>query len=1470
VPQPTFFDTPTDNRGLFSDYYLEGDGEDGGRFASREDVVALQEEADETFEDLRELYQERRSELEGANERQTEKRFLEPVLERLGWASQPQVSTQNLGQRSRPDYALFTSKKIRSDAVAQHGADGDGLYSRAAAFGEAKRWGRPLDRGGGTDMAEAMSEGDPLSKGTPALQVVGYFVTSGLDWGILTNGARWRIYYAGAPSRMDTFYEVNLEHIFRLAGGDESEQEEARKAFLKFYALFRAEAFAPSPLSGEPFIEDVLEASDTFGAELEEGLKSRIYDDVFLKLAQGLYESIEAREGEEAAEASLDDIYRGTLRLLYRLLFLLYAEARGLLPLQDELGYFQYSLTRVTGDAAEMVAEGQTLSRRSNDIWNDLESLFRIVSEGDPDLDVPKYNGGLFELGWGPNAFLDAHGISDKRLVPALVALTRQGKEPEGPRVDFKALDVRQLGSIYEGLLEHRLVRTDDGLDLLTDEGERKETGSYYTPHYIVEYIVEETLGPVVDERVGRFEEAMEELQGLEGSNGHGERAEELREEAFEALFGLKACDPAMGSGHFLVQATDYLADRFSDAIGRYPDNPVVGRLEEIRNEILEELGDQGVEVEDPGRSLSDTALLRRLVMKRCIYGVDLNPMAVELAKLSLWLRSFTVGAPLSFLDHHLRAGNSLIGASVEEVKAELEANGEQNLFDGPFSGLLEITELMQGVARKADATLQEVQESAERFAEYEEAAEPYRKALDVWVSRAFGNDRAADFLQEQGSRVLEIFRGKAEPKGEAQEEVIKTAQAVREEHHPFHWELEFPEVYFDLEAAARRENPGFDAVVGNPPYVRIQSLSGDSGRGMYFNELYEAATGKYDLYTLFVEQGCELLGEEGILGTIVPNKFFQADYGEGLRGLLARKKLLHQVVDFGSNQVFDGISTYTQLLFLQQDDSRTFHFTRASPDELGETSFEEIEEDVLDSSPWNMAYGESGILLDELLTSHPTLEEYTRELFQGIITGGDDHFILSVVESRDSSPTSTVRRRDSGETFEVEDDLLRPFVKGNDVRAYRTDSGRKVLFYPYRENEEGKTVLISESDLEVEYPEGYQYLTEFRDALSSRGSDSMTYESWYAHWCPRSIWKFEDAKIITPVIAKSGRFYSDGDQLFFNGSGGGGGGAYGIVLNEKGVSQAYVTSILNSELSDFVIRLTSSVFRGEYYAYNRQYIKNIPICEIDFTTPNDERETHIDTLIDHLEAVRPEGDRMENAVLGALSDHLDAGREDVVHDFLVLLAQEMKAFKGDRQAYNLDITDYVPEPSEEDGVSITEIGRYQPAEGAADSVLSKTTESREKLRIGRLKATVDDDGITVQATARFKPEGGVSESELDTYGYYETAPIDFCVLADCSDEEQKLVRYWLEALNGAESGFAGYREGAGTTISLRDRLFDLRLPDLDQRSNELAPFFRNVEEASSLDAKIGFTDELIDQIVYRLYGLTEDEIEVVEKSSLE
>ncbi len=407
--------------------------------------------------------------------------------------------------------------------------------------------------------------------------------------------------------------------------------------------------------------------------------------------------------------------------------------------------------------------------------------------------------------------------------------------------VNYRDLSVQQLGAIYEQLLEYDVIARDHALVIALNPFARKTSGSYYTPEELVSLIIRRAVGPLLEERAVAFRDKVEAL-GKE----RRPKTDRLREiAAFDPaarILDLKVCDPAMGSGHFLVSLVDYLADETLAAMAEAEEtvswadkdnpyhSPLAANIAAIRKHIIDEAKKHDWKVAPA--HLDDRHIVRRIVLKRVVYGVDLNPMAVELAKLSLWLHSFTVGAPLSFLDHHLRCGDSLFGEFVFPIEVELEAKG--GMFIKPsVAAARQAAKGMAIVEQMTDADIAEVRSSAATFHGVEEATAPLRRFLDLmhaarWLKPMTTADSSSLRYLVDGvfGDPVKVAAGTAGPRGpephrENLGRFLAKVRALADERRFLHWEASFPGVWENWESAAPRG--GFDAVIGNPPWDRIK-----------------------------------------------------------------------------------------------------------------------------------------------------------------------------------------------------------------------------------------------------------------------------------------------------------------------------------------------------------------------------------------------------------------------------------------------------------------------------------------------------------------------------------------------------------------------------------------------------------------------------------------------------------------------
>ena len=623
--------------------------------AETPDWQALNDAALETLEaGLRAIFQHFPI-IGSPNESQTEDDLIWPVLAVLGWSAS--LRQQNLSARGRedvPDGLLFAddAAKARANGFAQEWK----RYELGHAVVESKRWLRPLDRRSGQHGEETA----PSTQMLRYLRRIDDLAIGKLRWGFLTNGARWRLYYQGARSVSEQFFEIDLAAVLDLPGHNEGlfalTEVERRHALKVFALVFRREAFLPGAADARTFHQRAIAE----GRFYEERVAANLSNLVFSQVFPGLARAIAAAE----PDAPLPEVREAALLLLYRLLFILYAEDRDLLPVRDER-YDDYALRdKVRGDVGRRKDRGDVFSETAARYWSVVADLCRAIDQGDVAIGLPPYNGGLFDRERAP--LLDRIRLGDRAMADVIDALSfEQG--PTGRRyINYRDLGVRQLGSIYERLLEHELVREGDRMAIRPNIFARKGSGNYYTPDDLVGLIVEETIGPLVRGRMDAFE-AQAGRMPADGPQRERAIARLAALDPAEKILELKVCDPAMGSGHFLVSLVDYLTDGViaamaeAEALAESYVSPLVGRIQAIRDRILANAEERAWAI-DRDR-LDDRHIVRRMVLKRCVYGVDKNPMAVELAKVALWLHTFTVGAPLSFLDHHLRCGDSLFGA---------------------------------------------------------------------------------------------------------------------------------------------------------------------------------------------------------------------------------------------------------------------------------------------------------------------------------------------------------------------------------------------------------------------------------------------------------------------------------------------------------------------------------------------------------------------------------------------------------------------------------------------------------------------------------------------------------------------------------------------------------------------------------------------------------------------------------------
>ncbi|MBI1928901.1 N-6 DNA methylase [Candidatus Poribacteria bacterium] len=1171
---------PIENRALFSDYYLQSLIMEQPQWTDTPDMESVCAE-------ITALYDAVKANAEKWNEAQTEREFIQPVLELLGHAFEVQPSLQTSLGTKRPDYAFFGSNDVLNDAQAH--LNTNPLFKTAFAIGDAKAWSRDLDR-------KAKGKGDPFDNANPSYQIDFYLRQTDKLWGILTNGRQWRLYHRQTSYRLDCFYQVDLSVILsealnpphpplqRGAGGI--------SPFRYFYCLFRRDAFLPDA-TGQCFLDAVLAGSQQHTVGVSADLKERVYE--ALRLLIGGFLDYQ-RNGFDRENPPLDEIHTNCLILLYRILFILYAESRGLLPVENPDYAAHYSLASLATEIHERLDGGGLIIPAMSDYWARLRGLFGLINDGWRDL-IPQYNGGLFHP--ARHLFLEKYDLGNDVLARAVELLTRTEK---GERIVYRDLEVRHLGSIYEGLLEYKpKLATEDmvivsqkqgetvepkakgsnrapdypagAVYLLTDKGERKATGSYYTPDYIVRYIVESTLAPL--------------CQG----------------KSVDEILALKILDPATGSGHFLVGVVDYLAEE----LVTHPEAPTLA--------------------DDSDREI---AHWRRRVVESCVYGVDMNPMAVELAKLSLWLHTVARGEPLSFLDHHIRCGNSLIGGEICDLAHQSQPTKSRRQ-EEPVQMEIPMEFPFTTTVARAIGHYQLIEAMGSRTADDIHAKEHeldiaqqmlrYHKGVaNLWTSVYFGNDVS----RAEYHAALDALRSNTPSAIEAMQ-CYQRAQEIAAQKRFFHWEIEFPEVFRD-KYGRELENPGFSAVVGNPPYANAWGMTNiapqDRAAIDQLCNTLDLLKGHWDLYAAFIIKSLELLREGGYHAFIVPDALAREKYADRLREFLLKKTQLLALLHFEGMNVFVDVSRHCFIYVLKFEPPHPQMETRLFMPSTNSGPEKQIGQ--INQAEW-LSSDNFQIRLELV---NPMVRALGRKVWDASIRLGQFCYVMVGATTHSKDKKSFIK---ATITSKQKVGNAKRFFDGKNLSRYEINWDDRYI--DYRQDEmygprvpelfESPKVLVRKrttlnEQLVVSYDEDKYYCDDTVIAVTYYENVDQA----------RAQTEFEGYERIKPP--------------------------YPTLL--------YLTGIIASQLLTWVFRhfFASGTLQGSYSDVYPQQVRAFPIRRINFTTPADERERLREKGITLYDLCLSKGDI--DCVLGFVKGHLNAEpeRSDVVHDLLAFLAEKM------------------------------------------------------------------------------------------------------------------------------------------------------------------------------------------------------------------
>lgn len=893
-----------------------------------------------------------------------------------------------------------------------------------------------------------------------------------------------------------------------------------------------------------------------------------------------------------------------TKKLLGRIVFLYFLQKKGWLgcaphPKKWEKGERQFLLKLLEGYENKAHFHSKCLTQlffntlnqpnRINDAF-EVEGLNNKLNG----TKVPYLNGGLFETDTEVNAKNIDFPVSYFEELFDFFGQYNFTIDENSPDDHEVGIDPEMLGHIFENLLE-----------------DNKDKGAFYTPKEIVQYMTQESLIQYLQTHLGERKE-IEQLIRYQNKGKYKTKDNFIKnnaEEIEELLDKVKICDPAIGSGAFPM-----------------------GMLHEIFKAKM---------ALDWTLNRSE---VKKNIIQNSIYGVDLESGAVDIARLRFWLALVVDEEEphaLPNLDYKIMQGNSLL-ESFEGIDLSTIHEGVAIEVDSERSGAnLFSRELQKKEGVENQEKLEDLIHSYFDLNDPEAKKEMHARIDQQVLNNIYFtlNDHQADLEKEYKKLLRKIKTQSASLKKAEQkikyeteskdaklakrlntqiENIADKQRKLKElydsnERPFFLWHLFFKEVF---------DKGGFDIVIGNPPYLRVQGIKDfDLEFANQISKLYESATGSYDLYAIFTERSLGLLKEKGILNFIMPVKWTNAAFGKGLRKVIQRANSMQKIISFGAHQVFNA-STYTGLHWFQKDSSllEYVELDKGLKNErdlsvflngLSDFSFAKIEPIRLSESPWVLVNAKTQNILN-LIEKHPrSIENVFDKIFTGIQTSKDTiYFLFDCIEKED---TIIGYSKELNKQVEIEKALLKPLLKGDDVHRYNKLKTNKMVVFPYKfvdEDEHKVAKLFDELEIKTCYPLGYSYLKDVENILRKREKGRFNIDgAWFQYGRKQGINSANNEKLIAPDISLKGNFTHDKRGEFYSTTTN-----YGYIKSiHTSESYKFLLSIMNSQLLWWYLVNTGTVLANGYFRFKPNYLKpfRVPIIS------NKSTQKTFETLVD-------------------------------------------------------------------------------------------------------------------------------------------------------------------------------------------------------------------------------------------------------------
>ena len=942
---------------LFTSYTLEVD------FPQIYDFEGNKDQAKKALDSIKAIYNKEK--FISQNEHQFEDDFISEVLEILGWSFIRQEEKIIQGKLEKPDFLLFTNQDSKNTYLQIPKEQRTANNEHFSVIAESKAYKVEID--------------NKKIKDNPHFQILRYLSKLKKDYGILTNGRIWRFYDNSKLSATKIFYEINLEAILAMSNPhdestlESSHQAESKKPYLSqlqafnyFYHIFHAKNFTQDSKDTST-ISHILEKNAQSKTAIEDDLQSLIYG---INGRDSLFEKIGACIYAANAESSLEQVYENALYFIFRLLFIAYFEDKFDDVLEKHSCFKQrISLYALLNEIKydEMKQSGVSPKHKSYIGIARLEEIFRIYNEGNPNYDMPLFNGGLFDS--TKTALLATPKIfSDTDLIEILETLFYYTDSLNTYKRDYRTLSVAHLGTIYEGLLSYFFDKADEDIFYLVyapkirGKAKGKAKSQDIIEGYFDSYDYEKIAKTHTIHRIQNYKKGQIYLKNT--SNSRKSTAsfytpesitkflcQEALQESIKTtlndknILRFKILDNACGSGHFLIESLNAITKIVLESFDSFPSFKTLYEREKdnITQNITEYIPDYQIDESD---------IIKRLLLKRVIFGVDVNPFSIELSKLSLWIDSFIFGTPLSFLEHHIKCGNALIGTSIADFKQNTLTKSKglflQDL-DSKFNALQEVFYKLDSIK---DSTEIDIKESKRL---YQDEILPTLTKLNLYLNYQNAKHFIKDPQERQSLLALQQAGLESLEQDKKAKELI---ESYAKTYRFFNYEIEFPEIVSDGIFV------GFDIIIGNPPWDKTKFSDSDffpqfisnyrtlsnskkeeikknlldkpyikaqyerektfiQSVNDYYKESYPLSSGSGDgnLFRFFVEKNLHLLAKNATLNYVLPSALMLEEGSLSLRKEILEHKKLNFFYGFENREkIFDIDSRYKFALMQVQN----------------------------------------------------------------------------------------------------------------------------------------------------------------------------------------------------------------------------------------------------------------------------------------------------------------------------------------------------------------------------------------------------------------------------------------------------------------------------------------------------------------------------------------------------------------------